>query len=500
MPWLLPGILELSDTARYLAFHAFLLDEFRQRALPATSAALSRFILRCEWDLGLAVQRCPLKCGSSPVGARRLNAAAGDHALLLRGESVESAFGGYGLYYRSPMAALGLVARAGSLLGERPTPIDLLRAESPRAARLAEAFRTAVGHTAYVHRWMGTDDPLPVEVVEEYAKHACLCRLRDRPDEQQVLHDALFTLDPGADDEPDSALARRRQGVAHFLSLVADDPDVAVRRAEAAFRSAAWRSENRRGPVHDRVADRWAALVAKDVWQDALCSLWSDFCSRGLRRCHELGRGLTAMEIQRLTEDMLTGPPALPTGSTTDLAAAVATGSVTLTLPDGGSLEPATADLEDLRMATLTADTAASGLVVLLELRRRADLRGGTDWTTALDTDSAWQPSVLRSLRGLDQRLAAGDSTVQTLRWLLDRFVIGTHERIAYSKLPDNTFRFRWEEGLLRFIDNGVHRFPLAAIRHEPLRKLTFDLGLWENPGAPVVTARGAAFVAEVLT
>lgn len=500
MPWLLPGILELSQTARYFAFHAFLLDEYRRRALPANSAGLSRFVKACEWDLGLAVQRCPRGCGSSPVGARRLRAVAGDTTVLRRGESVESALGGYGLYYRSPMISLGLVARSGVLLGDRPTPVDLLQSASPRAARLAGEFRSAVEHTAYVRRWMGSDEPIPADVIDEYAVHACLCRLADRPDEQRAVHDALFSTDPaGTYDGAEEALLRRRQGVAHFLSLVEASPEVATSRS--AFRRAAWQPADLRGPAHELVADRWSALMAKDVWQEALCSVWSDFCRRGLEQTRELGRGLTASEVRRLTHDMLDGPPALSADvSTRDLDAAIAAGLVTISGPDDEPVTPAGADLEDLRIATRTLDTATSGLVVLLELRRRAAVRNRDGWTTALGTDSAWQPSVHSVLRGLDQRLLARESAGETLWWLLDRFVVGTHERIAYSKLPDNTFRFRWEEGLLRFSDNGGHRFPLAAIRHEPLRLLTHDLGLWEDPSDPTVTPKGAAFRDEALS
>lgn len=138
MPLMLPGILELSQKARYFSFHAFLLDEYRSRKLlPANAAGLSRFIKCCEWDLGLAVIRCPRSCGSSPVGARRLRAADGDAGVIRRGESIETPLGGCGLYYRSPMISLGLVARSGIMLGDRPTPVDVLHSASPRASRLA---------------------------------------------------------------------------------------------------------------------------------------------------------------------------------------------------------------------------------------------------------------------------------------------------------------------------------------------------------------------------
>lgn len=192
LPWLIPGILELSSVARYFAFHAFLLDEYRERALPASMAELGRFVRASEWDLGLAVERCSRGCRYSPVGARRLRALPDDLATLPRGESVQEALGGYGLYYRSPMITVGLVARAGTLLGDAPTPIDVLRPDSARARQVVAEYRDAVAETEYVHRYLGGDEPIPAAVVQDYAERACLCRLLDRPTEQAALHDALF--------------------------------------------------------------------------------------------------------------------------------------------------------------------------------------------------------------------------------------------------------------------------------------------------------------------
>src|SRR5215211_7332824 len=99
MPVLLPGILELSRRARYFSFHAFLLAEYQARRFQPDSKSLSAFIKHREWEFGLAVQRCPRDCESSPVGARKLGSVSLGPGPFARGESVESAFGGYGLYY-----------------------------------------------------------------------------------------------------------------------------------------------------------------------------------------------------------------------------------------------------------------------------------------------------------------------------------------------------------------------------------------------------------------
>ncbi len=74
--------------------------------------------------------------------------------------------------------------------------------------------------------------------------------------------------------------------------------------------------------------------------------------------------------------------------------------------------------------------------------------------------------------------------------------VIAVHETVAYGKLPEFTFRFRWELGRLRFYDNNPDRFGLTDIRRDAIVRITEDLGLWKRDGNDaVVTTAGAAFV-----
>ena len=276
-PLLLPGVLELSRRARYFSFHTFLLDEYRRRRMPPNLPALSRFIKRREWDLGLAVHRCPRHCGSSPVGARRLANLGSSLGPYPRRESVESDLGGYGLYYRSPLESFGIVAKSGTMLGDEPIPIDLVRVESERAIRLAAAFRAAVENTRYYRRFMWLDEDLPTDVVDEYSEAACLCRLRDYPDERQAVFDAVLGADapslssgasgiPGAAQPEDPALTQRRRSFAHYLSLVAADPEVVAN--ESAYRNALWSPPAPRSPEHAVVSGEWSGLIAKDVWQE----------------------------------------------------------------------------------------------------------------------------------------------------------------------------------------------------------------------------------------
>lgn len=169
--------------------------------LPGERRGALGFIKAREWDYGLAVLLCPHKCGSSPVGAQKLRGVVAKSGPYPRDESVESAFGGYGLCYRSPMAEVGVVARAGTMLGDAPIPIDVLY-DTARATNLVKSFREAVKDTAYVKAWMLTSEPLPKDELVEYAKVACLCQLRHRAVERDAVHEALL-----GDSSPGTATA-----------------------------------------------------------------------------------------------------------------------------------------------------------------------------------------------------------------------------------------------------------------------------------------------------
>jgi hypothetical protein len=520
MPVLLPGILELSRRARYFSFHAFLLDEYRRKRLPVDRTSLSTFIKRREWDLALAVERCPRKCGSSPVGARRVRGPAAGSGPFARGESVDTTFGGYGLYYRTPLGAFGIVAKSGTLLGDEPIPIDVLYA-TQRASRLAEGFRSAIQQTAYYRRWMWTDEDLPANVVDEYAAVACLCRLREQAVERDAVHDALFGTDPPDThsqtprDEAGSTadlleaevvyseegVAQRRRSFGHYLTLVRAQPDVT--RSPGVYREGLWSPTTALSERHLVVSGQWAALIAKDIWQEAICSVWSEFCRVGLARTRDLARGLTWQEMCDMARSMVAGPPKLAAGEpTSNLVQALDVGKLTISDSHGGAIKVAAASMEELRSLTAELDSASSGLILILELARRAGRRTGGGWDQAAHIASAWQPSVAAVIAGLRTHLEGAPSISETLWWLVSRFVLPVHERISYSKLPEFAFRFRWEDGLLRFYDNGIGRFPLAAIRHETLATLTWDLGLWDAPpaGHAVLTERGSAFVDGALT
>jgi hypothetical protein len=175
---LVPGILALSDRARYLSFYAWLLRRYADQRRSPTTAALSSFLLRREFEFGVAVRLCG-RCDSRPVGMDRIGPAMNARpAAFELTESVKSPLGGYGLYYRTPMRVMDLVRLPGTTLGDEATTVDVLNRRAPRALALADAFDGAVGDTAYVREGhIDGDAPIPAEVLTEFGAAACLCRL-----------------------------------------------------------------------------------------------------------------------------------------------------------------------------------------------------------------------------------------------------------------------------------------------------------------------------------
>lgn len=239
------------------------------------------------------------------------------------------------------------------VVGEAPLPIDVFRQTSDRARRLADTFRAAVANTVYYRQMMFSEDDLPARVVDEYAEVACLCRLAEHAEERDAVHEAMFGIDPSdaADAVPqpgahsDSAgdreardaaaisVARRRRAVAHYLTVLDDRPFAVGKESE--FREGLWAPRPPLGREHAFVAGQWSALIAKDVWQDALCSVWSQFCRDGLQRFRQLGRGLTWEETRQIVLGMHSADA--PTADTPASAtvAALKAGKLRLTAADG---------------------------------------------------------------------------------------------------------------------------------------------------------------------
>ena len=504
LPQLLPGILQLSERARYLSIYPWMLWQFAKRRREATGDVLDHFIRRREYELCLAFKLCEHCDGEAAIGTVR----AGPHITaeddpLQRGLSIDTPKGGFGLYYRSPLVDLGAVVPVGVPIGEdgKATPIETLRSQDERAVAVAQAFHEAIRDTVYYREYERTDAPIPRQVMEDLSEQICLCRLPFHEAERDAVRRLIF--EPAADSpELVEACVARRRSFALFLSLVDKDPEVATdtgvfwRRLIERFEL----DPQAQGTVGDTVAP-WAALAMKECLQETICSIWTDFCRSGV---HAQGLdGMTPAELQGLI-DHLADAPAL---ALEDIA-----------LPLRGD-EPAQAaqqrliratahlDWNTIRAWTAEDDSAGSGLATLLILADRVPAPGDVHplWGEIARRGSEHQDGLLGIVGLLRRRMTADPTVAELLDWVVRRFLIAPHEVIAYSKLPKATFRFSWDEsGHLRFFtpgSGGLARFSPSDDRRQAMSTLSQDLGYWtaDGPdGGAVLTDDAKAFVAEV--
>lgn len=488
---LVPGILALSERARYLSVFAWLLHRYSEQRRPPTMAALSSYLLRREYEFALAVRLCPRHCGSSPVGTDRARPAVARHETpYQRNESVKSALGGYGLYYRSPMRVLELVRPPGTILGDEAIQIDVLNRGNPRALALVAAFDAAVRDTAYVREYIDSDDPIPEEVLVEYGARACLCRLDEFADERELLRAAL--LEPSEGQPADDVRGRREA-----LALLLDLADGAPVRSDAELRWAVWAAfEGAQGrtAAHRRALTRWAALSALNFVQDGINVLWID----AARRLREQARdgALAWPEVEAALR------AAADVGSLEVLGSSVACRADLAASEFAGEVA-AVARQHALREVDLWAvekpQQAIRGLVLILATLARIPTDGDGDWQRIAAVEGEWQPGLRRVAAEVKARIDEECSVGELLAWLTEHLVLRAHEANAYSKLPDFTFRWRSEAGRLRLYDHPADWDVLADLRTSAMSGLLADLGFGERTADGLrVTADGVALVAEV--
>lgn len=503
MPGLLPGVLALSVRARYLTFYAFLLRRYQDVRGRPDNQGLDDFIRHREFELCVAANLCPHCEAESAIGNRVARPLAQQRpAAYERQRSIKTELGGYGLYYRSPMEELGVVIRRGQgMIGDTPNPVDVL-AKTGRAQLLADRYEEAVRETRWYQDWMHGVDPIPADVIEELAEVGCLCRLSQHPGERQAIRDVLMSPPSPERAEPSE---ERRRAFALLLELAEHNPDVLE--SDASFRDRtiqAFLASPKSSNAEGQAQARWAAVVMRECAQDTLSSIWHQFCEAGLS--NQPFDGLTSAELDGLIVDRL-----ISSGVTTF------DGTTTRCAADHSSaawreqLVSATAELawEDVREVAAAAGDALTGLAafVILCSRVPAESEVAQAWVEVARVDGDHQPGLLRMAALMRRQLARDPTVAELMRWVIDNFIVSVHESVAMSKLPNSTFRFFWEHGRLRFVDNGVWRFEVSGLRRDALASLAFDLGWWDwrevddqEGERPLVTHDGHGVIAQVFT
>lgn len=497
LPTLSPGINVLTFHPRYHSFYTFLLDEFWRRDRPRSRAAWVRFYRPREFIFSVGAYLCDRpehgdmrnvvggqKTG--PLAAQRL--AAYDTTF----DYIKSDLGGYGLYYASVIAEMGLIYPGGPGF---PYPVDV---PTERGKEVAAAFRRVVQNTAYYGTYFDQDHTqVPIEVVQEYIRQACLCQAKlsgatDRP----LLLDVFLH---------GSAQSAARRATLRLLLNIADQTQ-GYPIDEDTFRQLLYFQAADSGAIYhpqDGVLDTyrcWRLYQAREYYAFALNALWSYLCGWGLAQNgdvrptplpHFWQHLETALDFDRLAVRMEVPTPHLGANSSfrsllSWLQGLVVADAASFDLACGLGAPIHEHRLYWLAMEETAAQTAApeamvAGMITMLALILlrfgRQELWLQPEWVISrMGADG--RLSLDGFTLAMHRRLRSSDVTIgEIARWLYADYVILQHQLVATSKLPENTFRFQREGDRLRFY-NLANWLGFQNSRFEALSTTIYELGL----------------------
>jgi hypothetical protein len=490
---LLPNLNVVAVHPRYYSLYMFILAEYWKKPESiANPRGYSRFYRPKEYAHSLACFLCEQP--THPKDMTSVNGARKARGRALRKlptyatdvPYLQNPLGGYGAAYRTVAASLELIFPHGI------DPGVSLDRPSVRGQQLADAFQSAVSGTEYYRAFFESADEVPLNVLQEYAGQACLCRTAssEAPD-HQILLDIL--MHSGRKAEP------RRRSMRLYLDMVNATDGYAI--DDETFRQLIYFGESSSGaswhpgPEFDGWLERWRIWQAHEYLSVALLSIWAYFCQwgdthGGLYEPLELERFFEhlrqTMRVELLAERLGLQDPGLDLGSRLgDLAAWQSS--------YGGGARPSyEAPLSEASLADVirsawprkanASENILTALLMLLALKQRAPLAEKGSAIADEFWDAGWGDgfSLRQTARLIDENLERDSSVDQAIREIVTR-VVRLHLQIALSKLPENTFRYQREAGGLRFFNHAVE-VGWVSSRYESLTTHIRELGLAQDP------------------
>ena len=498
LPQLAPGVNVIPIHPRYWSLYTFLLHEFWQRDLPRTRAAWVQFYRPRECIFAIGAHLCDrrehgrAKSMAGIVGARRISAyVRARDSFDPQFNYIDSELGGYGLYYSTVMAAMGLIVLAVPEVG---VPCD---APTPEGRIVAEGFGQAIAGTTYYREYFDDDRAdIPASVALEYARAACLCQLQTRraPD-RTLLRDTFLHGGP-----PEDAAARRTSlrmvlDIAHQTDGHGLDEDT--------FRQLIYFRRDVYGAKYDPIGDlgatarRWRLYQAREYYAYALMRIWRSVCLWGMDATNGGAKSVPAedllefversLDVRRLGKYLAVSTPKLDRRTSFSTFNEWVSGASSLraeldkpwrinTPLNEHTLYDACRQDDD--PAAVVAAVAMLSLLAQRFWSPATAVQYADDWELVREGD-AERLGLDRFLRHVRKRTMAGDSLGEIARWLTLEYVVRQHERIATAKLPStgDTYRFRFEGSRLRFFPQEAPA-GMNAARFDALSTIVYELGL----------------------
>lgn len=507
LPALSPGINVLTIHPRYWSFYAWVLSSFwAHEELKRSKVAFQGFYRPREALFSMACQVCDAPehatISGNVVGSLRVRRLRDDQAFDPQYNYIKEPLGGYGLYYRSTMEAMGLLVIGGRGSG---FPVD---APWPTGRALGAAYGSAV-ETTRLGAQLAADqipDSVPRDELLEFARAGCLCQLRVADNHDLPLLQDLF-LHWGNPAETPARLATLR----FLLDLSQSAQGEGLEQDN--FRQLAYFRRTDAGTYRPRadlkaVARRWRVYQAREYFSFALNRLFGWVVRKGLEESDD---GLSLVPLSRLWElidealdtsdfvkEARLGRRTVRSSTTAARFADILTEHVDVS-PGPNAVWERNMDADEhalydwCRSRVDDSETVVSMIAILLLLYRRLGTPARVsemeaDWDL-LRSGESLRVGMLQFFQQLHRKVLAGETLSLVARWIITNFLIIQHERVATAKLPEDTFRVRrigtqlqffMQEAPAEFNDSRfvalsttVHELGFVSSLREPSRKLT---------------------------
>lgn len=494
LPTLSPSINVLTFHPRYHSFYIFLLDEYWKIELPRNSAAWKAFFRPREFVFSVGAYLCQQpehgEMGNI-VGGRKTEPLAAQEMETYNNvtEYIVSPLGGYGLYYRTVMAELGLLHPGGQGL---PYPVDV--PSNPLGKDLASSFRQAVQDTEYYKKYFSEDIiDIPIDVIREYIHNACLCQLKTQTAPDRDLLRKVF-LEGGAKE----AAIYRRFSIRLFLDIAKQTSSDPL--DEDTFRQLLYFRETQSGIEYQPLEDlnlihkQWKLYQAREYYALALNALWVHLSDWGINNNGERVALPFSALWEYITDSLnfdfisiklnLERPELTPESRMSELYTWIQ-GVVHASAENFDNECVINSPLDEHLLYQLISQNLTDrrlvlpGMLVVLALiyLRFGDreLWQQPEWDIA-KMGANGRLSVDGFVRQTKKMSSAGSSIFEYTKYIFEKYIIQQHIVVATRKLPDNTFRFCREGNKLRFFQH-YNSLSFMNSRFDSISTTVFELG-----------------------
>ena len=494
---LLPGIISVTDHARYYSLYCWILcrfihDERHDRRLknlrgPYFKRLELAHTMACyghhESEKGL-----PGVIGSQRMGVilREVNPIDLDANI---NRYFQNPLGGFGQYYLNAMKLMGLMS-------DQPNNSDVYQL-TERGLKLAQAYDASIKTTRYISQLEQVKDitQLSYEDATDYGTAACLCAdAVSRGKDRDLLREVLFRFEDGPDVK--SWHHARQLSLGLLLDMVRQSGDVRfidAPGARGAMRYVLYLGEYAPGHPYEPLPalrltyEGWRAVQARQLYASSLEILWAVFLTYLQKDAID---GVTLDEFMNIDQD-------------DSIIAMMNTSFMTLIHEnmDHVSLD------SDAHNTSQYVEKLKFTQDALSLFDQQIDQREFTTWHAMdmlsdiflrfyhlhTEQDPIWKKFTAATeeshrlpiapfFDSFAQRFESGQTLSQIMRWLYQDYVLAQHEYIAIRKLRYNrydTFKFHYSEG--RFYKTGTPYF--QPLRHLSLRlsnalTMLIDVGL----------------------